>query len=112
MITLLPVERWHEIEEILADKFDSISPDPSNAKIVADFDSEGNIKGFLIVEMFLRVGQIHSDGGSPGAMLRYVDESIPTGTTIVAIATDERFERLCSQYGMREVEGKIFRLDK
>jgi hypothetical protein len=111
MIDMLPKERWHELEEIFKVEFDAILPHQSS-QIIADVDDEtGEIKGFLVTELLIRVGQIHKPGNSGRAMFQWMLERMPRDVAVIAIASSERFESLCEAFQMRPVEGKVFRRD-
>lgn len=109
---LLPEERWSELSDIFATA-DSDVPDFEQANILAKCDEENNIKAFIVIEHLLRVGQIwnESDKSTPLQFIRYLLNHIPKGSSVVVIATDEKYEGLCEKLGMREVKGKIFRRD-
>jgi hypothetical protein len=112
MITLLPPERWPELEAIMAETFNAVLPDADKATIIADLDGDGGIRGFVIVDLMVRVGQIYSRGSSPRQMMSFIERGIRPGTTVIALADEPRFEGLCEKFGMREVPGKLFWLDK
>lgn len=110
MIQILPKERWPELTAIFRREFDSELPHPS-ATILADVDEEGEILGFLVLEFLARIGQIYQTGPKSRLMLEFFDEQVRPGNSVIAIASEPRFEGLCKSFGMREVEGKVFRKD-
>lgn len=110
MIQELPKERWPELTEIFAREFDAILPDPTST-ILADVDEDGTIKGFMVVEFLWRLGQIWQTGGKTREMFDQVDLNMPPGNSVIAIASEPRFEGLCKMYGMRQIEGTIYRKD-
>lgn len=110
MIQILPKERWPELAEIFRTEFDAVLPDDS-ATILADVDDEGEITGFLVLEFLARIGQIHTPGANSRLMLDFFNEQVRPGNSVIAIADQPRFERLCESYGMRKVEGVVYRKD-
>ena len=101
-----------EISRLIDEVFNCEMPDDDRCNIVVQRNDAGEIVGFTVVEMVLRVGQIYSKGGEPRRMLNYINKSIPAGTSVIACADESRFDGLCRKYGMREVPGKVFRLDR
>ena len=109
MIALLPEERWHELEEIISDEFDSLLPNKGKANIIADFDDDGRIQSFLIAEHLLRLGQLHSEGNYPRELMRWTLSNIPPDTSVIAIASQPRYGRLYERLHFSPVEGQIYR---
>lgn len=111
MIEILPEERWSEIEDVLDKTFNSTLPNKGRSVVVADIE-DGEIKGFILVEMLARPGVIWTGGGgSARSLVKYVENSMAPESSAVVIASDERFESLCRKLGMYEVPGKLFRRD-
>lgn len=111
MIEMLPEERWPELKEIFAAEFDADLPNQNGAYILADV-VDGDIKSFLVVEMLLRIGQIYSfEGSFPKGLFTQVVSTMRPETSIIAIASESRFERLLEKFKMRKVVGTIFRRD-
>jgi hypothetical protein len=112
MLQLLPEERWPELAEIFRTEFDSELPHRGKASIMADVDDEtGEIRGFMVLEFLARIGQVYSTGGKTRRMFELIEEQIPPCSSVIAIASEPRFEGLCEKFQMREVEGKVFRRD-
>ena len=111
-VHLLAKERWSELSDIFATA-DSDVPNTEQANIIAKCDDENNIEAFVVVEHLLRVGQIWNTGDKsiPLQFIRYLEKNIPVGSSVIVIASDERYEGLCEKLGMREVKGKLFRKD-
>lgn len=112
MIEILPEERWGELEEIFDKIFDAALPDKGKAHIIASVDN-GEIRGFLVAEMLLRVGQIwtdESDTMMPRKLINYLTGNLKN-TSVIVIASDARFEKMLKHLDMREMEGKVFRRD-
>lgn len=65
----------------------------------------------MVFETLFRIGQIWNTGNQSRAMFDFFDKQIVGGTSVIAIASEPRFEGLCKRYGMLPVEGKIFRKD-
>jgi hypothetical protein len=113
-IDLLPKKRWSEIKETVEKLFDAELPDEQRANVIAATDDAGNVQGFIICEILIRVGQIYGGTDSenlPKQMIDYALNNIPKGSSVVVIASEERFESMCQKFGMREIPGKIFRRD-
>lgn len=113
MIQILPENRWDEISSIL-DEADSALPTPGQANILFKESESGKIQGFVIVEMLLRVGQMYVEkttANVPREFISYLENHIPKGSSVVVIASNERYEGLCRKLNMVEVKGKLFRRD-
>jgi hypothetical protein len=112
MIELLPQERWPELADVFRREFDAELPHPT-AQILADIDENDGttIKGFVVMEFIGRIGQVWQTGGRSREMLERFNTTIPPGNSVIAIADKPRFEGLCRAFGMRELEGKVFRKD-
>lgn len=110
MLKILPHERWHELEDIFRTEFDATLPN-ATASILADIDEDGKIHGFVVLEFIGRIGQIYQGGARSREMFDFFDKQIPPGNSVIAIASEPRFEALCEKYGMRKVEGTVYRKD-
>ena len=113
-VQLLPFERWRELEEIFEREFDSALPDKNTAQILFKQNNNGKITAFLVVEMLVRVGQIYSDRTNTRSvhqLVKYVSDNTADGASVIAIASEPRFEPLCVRMKMRAVEGRIYRKD-
>lgn len=110
MLQELPQERWHELTDIFKAEFDAELPHPS-ATILVELNSEGQVDKFVVLEFIARIGQIWQSGNKSRAMFDWFNNQIPPGNSVIAIASEPRFENLCRSFGMREVEGKVFRKD-
>jgi hypothetical protein len=111
MLQILPVERWDELKEVFRTEFDAELPHKGKASILAELAENGEIKGFVVVEFLARIGQIYNSGIKTREMLNLINEQIPPGNSVIAISSNPRFDGLCGLFGMREVEGKVFRKD-
>jgi hypothetical protein len=109
-ITILPRERWDELKQIFDSEFDSALPH-ANSTIIADVDELGRIKGFIVAETLIRVGQIYNSADKTREMFERLIESMPEDTGVIVIADQRRYERLALIFGMRHVPGKIYRRD-
>lgn len=106
------------MREVYKNEFDSILPDASQANIVAVVE-DNSVVAFLTSEVLLRVGLlwVHpKKRGKQGASLskqlvRYTANSIPKGASVIAIASDSRFESLFTKCGMRKEDGAVYRID-
>lgn len=110
MIEILPKDRWPELEEIFRREFDSYLPN-DKSDILADIDENGNITGFVVLEFMCRIGQIYNTGTSSREMLEFFNKQIPHGNTVIAIASEPRFEGICQKFGMYRVDGTVYRKD-
>lgn len=110
MIQILPQERWSELADIFRTEFDSELPQPS-ATILADVDADGTIMGFLVLEFLARIGQIYQTGKNSRLMFDFWNDQIRPGHSVIAIASEPRFEKLCESYDMRKIEGTVWRKD-
>jgi hypothetical protein len=110
-IEILPFERWEELREIFAKEFNSDLPHKGRATILADIDENGEINGFLVTEVLLRVGLIHNPGNKAKAMFSWLLKNMLPDSAVIAIASSKEYEPLCETFGMREIEGKVFRRD-
>lgn len=112
MIDMLPKERWGELKKIFETEFGAALPHLESAQIIADIDDETDeINGFLVTEVMVRVGQIYQPRNRGRALFNWMLERMPKGAAVIAIASSPRFEGLCKLFGMRPVDGKVFRRD-
>jgi hypothetical protein len=111
MIQVLPESRWPELTDIFAREFNASLPHSGRAQILADVDEEGNILGFVVTEILVRVGQIYKIGNKGYEMLRHLERHMLRDSAVVAISSSPDFDSLCEKFGMRRVEGTVFRRD-
>jgi hypothetical protein len=114
MIGVLEEERWPELREIFEKDWDSGLPNKGRANIIAEFDEDGNIRSFVVAEMVMRIGQIHSENGAPRKLFRWLEEHMPRDNTVIVVADEPRFEKLCELLKMRplvEERVQVFRRD-
>ena len=114
MIILLDNEQRKALDPIFEKEFDAALPDESQANIVAIVDD--GIEAFVTCEALLRVGMIwiRPDKRSKGhlqTLTRHLFERVPKGTSAITIATEDKEAKYFKRLGMREVEGRIFRID-
>lgn len=111
MIEILPDERYEELRAVFeADGVELPCQNDTNILYVAG--ENDTITSFVVVEHLLRVGQIYNESTDktiPLQFIRYLVNHIPKGSSVVVIATDERYESLCKKLDMTEVKGKVFR---
>ena len=119
MIKLLNGVEREVLAPIYEKEFDSYLPDEKQAHIIASVEN-GKIEGFLTIERLIRVGLISVNPKLRNTLksaqvmkhlIKYAVESIPKGESVITIASDAKFESLFKRLGMREEEGKVFRLD-
>lgn len=110
MLQELPQERWHELADIFKAEFNAELPHPT-ATILAELDEHGNIDKFVVMEWIGRIGQIYNGANKSRAMFDWFNDQIPPGNSVIAIASEPRFEGLCQKFGMRKVEGVCYRKD-
>jgi len=112
MIEMLPKERWPELKKIFEREFQSALPHQESAQIIAEIDEEtGEIKGFLVTEVLIRVGQIYQPRNKGRALFNWMLERMPKGAAVIAIASSRRFRPLCEMFEMHPVEGEVWRRD-
>lgn len=110
MLQILDKSRWPELTDVFKKEFDSSLPHDT-ATILAEIDDAGEIGGFVVMEYLGRIGQIYNGGKDSRAMFNFFDKEIPPGNSVIAIASDARFEGLCEKFGMLRVEGVVYRKD-
>lgn len=113
MIEILPQERWGELAEIFDREFEgSDLPHAERSTIIAETDDEtGEIKGFVVSEVLVRIGQIYNTGDKTREMFELLETSMPRDVGVIVIADQERYEQLAAYYRMRHVPGKVYRRD-
>ena len=111
MIEILPDDRYEELRTIFEN--DGVElPCQNDTNILFKAGNNDTITSFIVVEHLLRVCQIYNESTDktiPLQFIRYLVKNIPRGSSVVVIATDERYESLCEKLGMTEVKGKLFR---
>lgn len=110
-VQVLDESRWPELRDIFAREFNSDLPNKGRATILADIDESGEIKGFLVTEVLLRVGLIHNPGNKAREMFSWLLKNMIRNSAVIAIASSEEYEPLCEAFEMRPIEGKVFRRD-
>lgn len=116
-IIKIPPSRWHTLEKIFTDVFDSDLPRAENADIYGTYDAQGRIQTFILVEKALIVGQIYSaqnrsgeiDRHSVKKLVDYIVNTLPGNTTVGAVASEKRFEGLFRLLRMQRIPGVFFR---
>lgn len=111
MLDILPFERYGELESVFSEAGCGL---PGESDTILFRESNGKIESFIVIENLLRVGQIYNesdDRSAPLQMIREVLKRVPKDSSVIVIATDERYESLCEKLEMREIEGKLFRRD-
>lgn len=111
MLEKLSEDRWPELAPIFKREFNAELPHSGKSDILADIGEDGEIRGFVVMEFLGRIGQIWNSGTSSRAMFEHFNSEIPPGNSVIAIASEPRFEKLCESFGMRRVEGVVYRKD-
>lgn len=111
MIRVLEQERWEELREIFAKEFNSDLPHKGRSSIIADIDENGEIQGFFVTEVLLRVGLIHNPGNKAKAMFSWLLKNMIPDSAVLAIASSKEFEPLCEAFKMRRLDGVVYRRD-
>ena len=111
MIQILEPERWPELAEIFAREFHSSLPHAGRSQILADVDEDGKINGFVVTEILLRVGLIHTPGRKLSSMLHHIEANMLPDSGVIAIAHSDKFEKFCKDFKMREIPGVVYRRD-
>lgn len=110
MFEILPTNRWGELTEIFKREFEAELPN-DKATILAEMDASGKVDKFVVLEFLSRIGQIWQTGTKSRAMFDFFNEQIPHGHSVIAIASSPRFGGLCEKYGMRKIDGVVYRKD-
>lgn len=113
----IPAARWEkDLKEILDKDFDSDLPDPRHADIYGSYDEKGKIEAFIITEKIVMIGQIwvrsdtsQNNGQKAKKLLSFIQQKMPLGISIGAVASEERFEGLFRLFRMHKIAGKFFR---
>jgi hypothetical protein len=111
MIQILEENRWEELREIFAREFKSDLPHKGRSSIIADIDEDGEIKGFLVTEVLLRVGLVHNPGNKAKGLFSWLLKNMIPDSAVIAIASSKEYEPLCELFDMRPIEGKVYRRD-
>lgn len=119
MIRLLQGEERELLRTIYAEEFASELPPIGQANIVASLENN-KIQGFITSEVLIRVGMLavtpklrktpHS-ARIVKELVRYLYQNVPPGASVITIASDSRYASIFKKLGMREEQGKVFRLD-
>lgn len=118
-LQLLNQAEREQLTDIFHAEFDSDLPDEKQCKILAQME-DGEIRGFITSEILIRVGLVwvkpelretKESAQMVKDMIRYVAASIPKGSSVIVIASDEKFEGICEKSGMRPIDGKVYRKD-
>lgn len=110
MFEILPKERWTELTEVFRREFESGLPEDKSV-ILAGMDANGKVNKFVVLEFLTRIGQIWNTGSESRAMLEFFNARMKPGATVIAIASDPRYDGLCQKFGMRHVDGTLYRKD-
>lgn len=120
MISLLNESARGVLFDVYADEFDSALPHQDQANIVAVTSDDGDIEAFITAEVLIRVGMLwvrpDMRGTPHGAkrirqLCRYLKNSIPAGSSVVAIGYEDAQKQLFKRMGMRHIEGDVYRID-
>jgi len=111
MIEILPEERWPELKDIFEKEFNSALPHKGRSSIIADIGENGEINGFILTEVQLRIGCIHAPGKKAIKMLRWLEKNMLPDSIVTVIASSERFNSLCEKFKMRRLDGVVYRRD-
>lgn len=107
------------IAEICDKEFNCLPPHPKFGDVVAIVE-DGEIKAFMSREMLIHVGTVwvnHQDRKTPKAtkwlkeLLKYVIVNMPKGSSSVVMDETGLYAKLMSAIGLREVQGKTYRID-
>lgn len=112
----IPSSRWHTLEKIFLEEFDSDLPDPKFAEIYGEYEN-GKLKGFVLTEKIVMCGQIYvmpefraeSNGQTARKLVNYLVETLPDGIAVGAVASEKRFEALYRILKMQKIPGTFFR---
>lgn len=112
-IIKVPSSRWHTLEKIFEEEFNSDLPSADNAAIYGDYEG-GKLQAFILVENIKMVGQIYSmpdnkNRQSVQKLVNYLVETLPDGTAVGVVASEKRFEALYRLLKMQKIPGTFFR---
>lgn len=114
MIELLDPKEWHKLDSIFESEFNSAIPDSQHASIIADVE-DGELRGFIVVESLVWVGQIyiapnHRGNGLTRKFIRHIeDKTRKACRSVITIASEPRFEKLFQRKKMRKVGCAVYR---
>jgi hypothetical protein len=112
MIGVLEEERWKELEHIFEKNWNADLPTRGNAYIIAEWDDAGAISSFVVCEQLVRIGQIHSEGGNPRGLLRWVEANMPEDVSVIAVTHERRDRKICEHLKMYPMnQGVVYRRD-
>lgn len=118
-LKLLDQSEREVLVDIYQNDFNAKLPDEKQAKVLAYVEGD-EIQGFITSEILIRVGMMWvtpemrdtpQSATMLKEMLRYLAQNIPQGSSVIVIASDEKFQGLCEKSGMRFIEGQVYRSD-
>lgn len=113
---LIKDEERESLRQIFENEFDSLLPEPEQSHIVTD--DEGSL---VTLEFLLRANMWRLDPKHRGTvkgsilmrnLMKYILKTVPKGTSIVVLASNEKQARLCRKVGLRKCEGTLYRIDR
>lgn len=118
MIRLLSVDERNKLASIYDSEWSADTPGQFDA-VIADV-KDGELKGFVTSEAMVRIGMLWltprlrktlAGGKVVVNLFRYLRRNAPEGTSVIVIADEPGFEDIAEKFGMRPVEGKLYRID-
>jgi hypothetical protein len=107
------------VGDIFRDEFDSIPPSQQQGSIIAVVNN-GQIDAFVMAEALVRVGllwvnpahrQSYKSIKLTKELISYIKQGMPPDSSVVTIDESGRFGNIFKHLGLREVEGKLYRID-
>lgn len=112
-MTTLPPERWHELAEVFRGEFGTDEmPDPERTEIRAEFDSEGSVMCFYLLERVVHAGPFYVAPGWRGRGLarEMAQEALrlTEGEEGYIAATRPEVEHLAGDLGLVRITGSLW----
>ena len=120
MIQLVDGWERESLKGIYESEFNSELPDENQANIVAVIEDD-ELQAFVTAETLIRTDMwwvappYRNTSKAAGLILklaRYLLKNLPQGSSAIVIANNENQERLFTKLGLREVKGKLYRIDR
>lgn len=108
----IPYEAWEYLDDIFAEEFESNLPPKDHGTFYGVYE-DGKLRGFILCENIVMVGQIYTIGdakaGHAKALIEHVRSVIPADQSVGAVASEPRFEGLFRSLGMDKIDGVLYR---
>lgn len=113
VIRVLPPEEWHRVEPLVVDRREWL-PSPEVARILVSEDAQGEIEGFIVIQLVAHIEPIwvHPQQRGTGLWKELVasaQEQFPPGVNYYAFTPSPALERMAEQSGLTKLPWSIFR---